>query len=66
MAVSASLTVPSAGEQSLAPVPIEFRFERRSPRLFHHLQPSGDRYKCCFGLADRQLRVGLQRQQHMF
>jgi hypothetical protein len=39
-----------AGEQCLASEPPELRFERRSPGLFHHLQPSDDRYKCCFGL----------------
>jgi hypothetical protein len=56
---------PGAGEQRLAPEPIEFRFKRRSPHLFDRLQPGGDRYKCCFGLAGRQLRIGLQRQQPM-
>ena len=56
---------PGAGEQGLAPEPIELRFKRRSPRLFDRLQPGGDRRKRRFGFADRQLRIGLQRQQHM-
>jgi len=56
---------PGAGEQGLAPEPMELCFKRRSPRLFHHLQPGGERRKCRFGPADRQLRVGLQRQQYM-
>ena len=44
---------------------MELRFERRSPHLFDRLQPGGDRGKRRFGLADRRLRVGLQRQQNM-
>ena len=54
-----------AGEQGLAPEPMELGFKRRSPRLFDRLQPGGDRRKRRFGLADRQLRIGLQRQQHI-
>jgi hypothetical protein len=56
---------PGAGEQGLAPEPIELGFKRRSPHLFDRLQPGGDRRKRRFGLADRQLRVGLECQQHM-
>jgi hypothetical protein len=56
---------PGAGEQGLAPEPIKLGFKRRSPRLFNRLQSGGDRSKRRFGLADRQLRVGLQRQQDM-
>ena len=56
---------PGAGEQGLALEPIELGFKRRSPRLFDRLQPGGDRRKRRFGLADRQLRIGLQRQQDM-
>ena len=42
---------------------MELRFKRRSPNLFDHLQAGGDRRERRFGRADRQLRVGLQRQQ---
>src|SRR5207248_4695765 len=56
---------PGAGEQGLAPEPIKLRFKRRSSRLLDRLQPGGDRRKHRFGLADRQLRIGLQRQQDM-
>src|SRR5208283_3806414 len=52
-----------AGEQGLTPEPIKLGFKRRSPRLFHHLQPGSGRYKRRFGLAARQLRIGLQCQQ---
>ena len=48
-----------AGEQCLAPEPIELRFVLRSPRLFDRLQPGGDRCERRFGFAARQLRVGL-------
>jgi hypothetical protein len=54
-----------AGEQCLALEPTELGFKRRSPRLFHRLQPGGDRCKRRFGLSDRQLRIGLQRQQNV-
>jgi hypothetical protein len=56
---------PGAGEQGLAPELMELRFKRRSPRLFDRLQPHSDGYKCRFGSADRQLRIGLQPQQNM-
>jgi hypothetical protein len=56
---------PSAGEQCLAPEPPELGFKLRSPRLFDRLQPGGDRRERRFGLADRQLRIALQRQQHI-
>ena len=38
---------------------------RRSSRLFDRLQPSGGRRERRFGLAARQLRIGLQGQQYM-
>jgi len=44
---------------------MELGFEWRSPHLFDRLQPGGDRRKHRFGLAARQLGVGLQRQQDM-
>jgi hypothetical protein len=56
---------PGASEQCLALEPIELRFKRRSPRLFDRLQPSDGRRKRRFGFADRQLRIGLQRQEDM-
>jgi len=56
---------PGAGEQGLALEPMEPCFQRRSPHLFDRLQPGGDRRKRCFGLTDRQLRIGLQHQQDM-
>ena len=56
---------PGAGEQGLAPEPMELRFKRRSPHLFDRPQPGGDRRKRRFGVAGRQLRIGLQRQQDM-
>jgi hypothetical protein len=57
---------PGAGEQGLAPEPMELGFERRrSSRLFDRLQPGGDRRERRFGLAARQLRIGLQGQQYM-
>ena len=56
---------PGAGEQGLAPEPMELGFERRSPHLFDRLQPGSDRHKRRCGLADRQQRVGLQPQQDM-
>jgi hypothetical protein len=55
-----------ASEQGLAPEPIELGFKRRrSPHLFDRLQPGGDRCQRRFRFADRQLRIGLQRQQNM-
>ena len=54
---------PGAGEQGLAPEPIKLGFKRRSAHLFDRLQPGGGRRERRFGLADRQLRIGLQRQQ---
>jgi hypothetical protein len=54
---------PGAGEQCLAPEPIKLRFKRRSPHLFDRLQPGGGRRERRFGLAGRQLRIGLQRQR---
>jgi hypothetical protein len=54
---------PGAGEQGVALELMELRFKRRSSRLLDRLQPGGDRRKRRFGLADRQLRIGLQRQQ---
>jgi len=48
---------PGAGEECLAPEPIELGFKRRSPRLFDRIQPGGDRRKRRFGFADRQLRM---------
>jgi hypothetical protein len=56
---------PGAGKQGLAPEPIKLGFKRRSPRLFDRFQPGSDRRERRFGFADRQLRIGLQRQQHM-
>src|SRR6516164_5449359 len=53
---------PGAGEQCLALEAIKLRFKRRSPRLFNRLQPGGDRCERRFGLADRQLRIGLECQ----
>ncbi len=44
---------------------MELGFKRRSSRLFDRFQPGGDGRKRRFGIADRQLRIGLQRQQHM-
>ena len=54
---------PGASKQGLAPEPIELGFKRRSPHLFHRLQPSGDRCKRRFGFANHQLYIALQRQQ---
>ena len=53
-------------EQGLAPEPMELGFKRRrSSRLFDRLQPSGGRRERRFGLAARQLRIGLEGQQYM-
>jgi hypothetical protein len=54
---------PGAGEQGLALEPIKLGFKRRSSHLFDRLQPGGDRRKRRFGFADRQLSIGLHRQQ---
>jgi hypothetical protein len=51
------------GGLGLAPEPMELGLQRRSPHLFDRLQPGGDRRERRFGLAGRQLRIGLQRQQ---
>jgi hypothetical protein len=65
VAVSALRARPGAGEQCLAPEPMELRFKRRFPPLFRRLQLGGDRCERRFGLADRQSHIGLQRQQDM-
>ena len=56
---------PGAGEHGLALEAMELCFKRRSSSLFDRLQPGGDRHERRFGLADRQLRIGLQRQQNL-
>jgi hypothetical protein len=53
------------GSNICALEPPELGFKLRSPPFFHRLQPGGDRYKRRFGVADRRLRIGLQRQQEM-
>ena len=51
------------GEQGLALEPVELGFERRSPGPFDRVQAGSDRRERRCGLAARQLRIGLQRQQ---